>query len=618
MANNAKRIEVTLGLEAGTGMGTTTRFMKKDILHRQPLGLLLSLLLVSAFGLTTAQARERWSSARANAWGEKTGWLAGCNFLPSTAINQLEMFQAESFDLATIDRELGWAQSLGFNSMRVYLQDQLWTQDGPGFLKRLDQFLEVADRHGIGVVFVLFDSCWDPFPKLGPQRAPKPHLHNSGWVQSPGADVLRDPTKQPALKEYVLGVVGRFQSDRRVHAWDVWNEPDNVNRPAYVDQEPPNKADLVLPLLKQAFAWAREANPSQPLTSGVWIGTWPDPDKLSPTEQVQLSESDVISFHNYNDLASLKEAVTHLRRYDRPLLCTEYMSRGNNSFFDPNLGYLKSQGVSAYNWGLVSGKSQTIYPWDSWTRPYDAEPVLWFHDIFRRDGTPYRPAEAAYIRDITQSTFLFNGATFSGWRQPRGEWRAAGSVALAQSRPKAFEIGAGDGVMVNGVQGRTTDLMTEAEFGDVELHVEFCIPEKSNSGVYLQGRYEVQIYDSFGVEKDAYPGIECGGIYPEWINERNVGGHSPRVNASKPPGQWQSFDIVFRAPRFDSTGRKTANARLERVLHNGQLIHEGVEVPGPTRASHWSDEKPVGPILLQGDHGPVAYRNLRAKKIQLN
>jgi len=562
------------------------------------------------------QVSLRWPEEKAQVWRQKTGWLVGCDFLPSTAINQLEMFQAETFDLETIDRELGWAQSLGFNAARVYLHDRLWQQDAQGFLKRLDQFLGVADKHGVGVVFVLFDSCWDPFPKTGPQRAPKPHLHNSGWVQSPGADVLLDPSKQPQLEGYVTGVVGRFRDDPRVRAWDVWNEPDNMNRSSYSKREPVNKVDLVLPLLKKAFAWARQAKPSQPLTSGVWIGTWPDPAKLSPTEEVQLSQSDVISFHNYNHLASLKEAVENLSRYHRPLLCTEFMSRGNGSFFDPNLGYLKSRGVAAFNWGLVDGKSQTIYPWDSWTKSYDAEPALWFHDIFRRDGKPYRPEEVAYIRDVTQGEVLFNGADLTGWRQPRGDWQVVKAVALDVSKPEAFTITPGLGVMVNGTAGRTGNLMTEAEFGDVDLHVEFCIPKHSNSGIYLQGRYEIQVYDSFGVEKDAYPGIECGGIYQRWINEQGIDGHSPQVNASKPPGEWQTFDILFQAPRFDTAGKKIANAQMVRVLHNGQLIHQKTELKGPTRAAHYADEKPLGPILLQGDHGPVAYRNLRVKTLQ--
>ena len=366
-------------------------------------------------------ASQRWSEETARAWQQKTGWLVGCNFLPSTAINQLEMFQADTFDLQTIDRELGWAQSLGFNSVRVFLQNQLWDQDSQGFLGRLDDFLAVAAKHDIGVMWVLFDSCWDPYPKLGRQRAPRPRLHNSGWVQSPGAEALRDPAKQPALEAYVTGVVGRFRDDPRVQAWDVWNEPDNVNRPAYVEREPANKVDLVLPLLEKAFGWVRQARPSQPLTSGVWLGTWSDPANLSPTEQVQLSQSDVISFHNYNGLASLKEVVENLGRYHRPLLCTEYMSRGNGSFFEPNLGYLKFRGVAAYNWGLVDGKSQTIYPWDSWTKSYDAE-------------------------------VLFSGGDLAGWRQPRGDWTVAEGVALDAARPEAFAVASGLGVMVSGAK----------------------------------------------------------------------------------------------------------------------------------------------------------------------
>jgi hypothetical protein len=365
------------------------------------LGALVALSTLAGSASAPADS-TRWSVDQANAWQKKHGWLVGCNFLPSTAINQLEMWQADSFDLPAIDRELGWAESIGFNSMRVYLHHMLWEADAPGFLKRMDQFLEVANRHKIGVMFVLFDSCWDPFPQLGKQRAPKPHVHNSGWVQSPGARVLQDPSKHAALRDYAVGVVKRFRDDSRIHAWDVWNEPDNPNTSAYGKVELPNKAELVLPLLKQAFAWARESNPTQPLTSGVWIGTWPDPEKLTATERVQLENSDIISFHNYSTPDSLRQCVDHLRRYNRPLLCTEYMSRGNGSFFEPHLAYLKAQGVAAYNWGLVNGKSQTIYPWDSWTKTYTAEPELWFHDIFRTDGTPYRRAEVEYIRGLTR------------------------------------------------------------------------------------------------------------------------------------------------------------------------------------------------------------------------
>jgi hypothetical protein len=212
---------------------------------------------------------------------------------------------------------------------------------------------------------------------------------------------------------------------------------------------------------------------------------------------------------------------------------------------------------------------------------------------------------------------LFNGKDLTGWRKSTGDWMAAKAVSVDSASPEKFTLEPGQGVLVNGAGGRTVNLITEAEFGDVQAHVEFCIPKHSNSGVYLMGRYEIQVYDSFGVEKDQYPGIECGGIYPRWINEKNVDGHSPRLNASKPPGEWQTFDITFKAPRFDASGKKVANAKMVRVLHNGKLIHDNIELTGPTRASQWDDEKPAGPLLLQGDHGPVAYRNLRMTKIEL-
>jgi hypothetical protein len=351
--------------------------------------------------LSAAEVDGRWTEKQAADWGKKHGWLSGCNFGPSTAINQLEMFQADSFDAATMDRELGWAQSLGFNSVRVFLHHALWEQDSKGFLKRLDQFLKLADKHKIGVMFVLFDSCWDPYFQLGKQRAPKPHVHNSGWVQSPGADILKDAAKHDALKAYVVGVVGHFRKDKRIQVWDVWNEPDNKNDSAYGKLEPAHKVELMLPLLQKAFAWTREAKPTQPLTSGVWIGNWGDAAKFNATEKIQFDNSDVISFHCYGKLDELQKCVDNLRSHNRPILCTEYMARPNGSTFEPHLGYLKAAGVAAYNWGFVAGKTQTIYPWDSWKKTYTSEPPVWFHDIFRADGSAYIPKEVEYIRGVT-------------------------------------------------------------------------------------------------------------------------------------------------------------------------------------------------------------------------
>lgn len=346
-------------------------------------------------------ATKRWTPEQANDWYKNQPWPVGCNFIPSTAINELEMWQADTFDLPTIDKELGWAEGLGFNTVRVFLHNLLWKQDADGLLKRMDQFLDVADKHHIKVLFVLFDSCWDPYPKFGKQREPKQGLHNSGWVQAPGKEILEDRSQWGELESYVGGVVRHFKNDQRILGWDIFNEPDNTNNNSYGSQEPPNKVALSLELLKEDFNWCRYADPSQPLTTGVWKGTWGDPKKLSPMEREQLENSDVISFHNYAPLPVMREAIEHLRRYDRPLFCTEYMARPQGSTFATILPYLKEQKVAAYNWGFVSGKTNTIYPWDSWQHPYASEPAVWFHDIFRSDGSPYRPEETQKIKEIT-------------------------------------------------------------------------------------------------------------------------------------------------------------------------------------------------------------------------
>lgn len=349
----------------------------------------------------TAAGREIWTKEQAKEWYAKQGWLVGADFLPSTAINQLEMFQAESFDTATIDKELGWAQNIGMNTMRVYLHDLLYQQDSAGFIKRLDTFLNITKKHNIKPVLVLFDSCWDPFPKLGKQRDPKPGVHNSGWVQNPGFDALKDSTQYPRLERYVKGTVAAFANDDRVLMWDIWNEPDNTNNSSYGKVELPNKVDYVLPLMVKSFEWARSVNPSQPLSSGVWAGDWSSPEKLKPIEKAQIEQSDVITFHNYENAQEFEKRIKWLEPYGRPLICTEYMSRGNGSFFETSLPVAKKYNVGAINWGLVDGKSQTIYPWDSWKKTYTKEPDLWFHDIFRKDGTPYKQAEVDLIRKLT-------------------------------------------------------------------------------------------------------------------------------------------------------------------------------------------------------------------------
>ena len=363
------------------------------------------LLIASLLMLAAAPAPAgRWSEAKANEWYAKQPWLVGSNYIPATAINELEMWQAATFDPKTIDKELGWAASLGMTTMRVFLHDLLWQQDAAGYRERINRFLDIAARHRIKPLLVLFDSCWDPHPKLGPQRAPKPGVHNSGWLQSPGARALQDPNEYPRLEAYVTGVVKAFGKDPRVLGWDVWNEPDNTNTSSYAADEPKNKVDLVVALLPQVFAWVRAAGAEQPLTSGVWKGDWSSDDKLSPTERIQLEHSDVISFHNYDNGAEFEKRIVWLQRYRRPILCTEYMARGNGSTFEGSLPIAKKHKVAAINWGFVAGKTQTNLPWDSWQKPYvDREPSVWFHEIFRQDGTPYKQDEVNLIRSLTAS-----------------------------------------------------------------------------------------------------------------------------------------------------------------------------------------------------------------------
>jgi hypothetical protein len=360
-----------------------------------------ALIVCLSVGCAVAAAQEpgRWPAEKANAWYAQQPWLVGANYVPSDAINELEMFQDATWNPQLNDKELGMAQGIGMNTMRVFLQDQLWQQDPKGFTKRLDEFLTITSRHGIRPVLVLFDSCWDPYPKLGPQHPPIPGVHNSGWVQSPGQKELTDAAYEPKLEAYVKGVVGAFANDKRVLAWDIWNEPDNGT-----EQYPQtmNKTEIIDRLLPKAFAWARTQHPTQPLTSGVWTGDWSHPDRESATTKIQLAESDVISFHNYDWPEGFEARIKELQPYGRPIICTEYMARGAGSTFDNSLPIAKKYNVGAINWGLVAGKTQTYLPWDSWQKPYVLQqPTIWFHEVFRQDDTPYRQHEVDLIRQLT-------------------------------------------------------------------------------------------------------------------------------------------------------------------------------------------------------------------------
>jgi hypothetical protein len=361
----------------------------------------LPLLLAAGASLTrvprsSAEEATRWTPDRATRWYQSQGWLVGANYIPANAINQLEMFQPDTFDPARINTELGWARFYGLNSVRVFLHDQLWAADQRGFQSRLSQFVDIAARNRIKPLFVFFDSCWDPQPKLGRQHPPRPGVHNSGWVQSPGAERLGDPRYARVMHDYVTAVLTQFRTDDRVLGWDLWNEPDNPAR-QYRNTERSDKEQLVANLLPQVFRWARAVDPSQPLTSGVWHGDAGDPQGRNGISDIQLANSDVVTFHSYAEPQGFDNRISELTPLGRPIICTEWLARTKGSTVDGVLPVAKRRNVGAFNWGFVAGKTQTYFPWDSWDHPYTSVPKVWFHDLVRPDGRPFQETDMKTI-----------------------------------------------------------------------------------------------------------------------------------------------------------------------------------------------------------------------------
>ncbi len=350
----------------------------------------LRIIVAATFMLLSVQLSAQkktittvWTVQKANSWYAKHQWLVGSDFIPSTAINQLEMWQADTFDPKTIDTELGYAQGIGMNVMRVFLHHLAWQQDPEGFKKRMDQYLAISSKHGVQTMFVFFDDCWNKEPKTGKQPEPKPGIHNSGWMQDPGQPASANPENFTILEKYVKDVMTRFKNDKRILLWDLYNEPGNND-----------KGNKSLPLLKHVFEWAKTVNPSQPISAGVW--NW----SLETLNAYQVGHSDVVTYHDYTPEPDHLKTVQLLKMFGRPLICTEYMARPRNSLFSTVLPMLKKENVGAINWGFVSGKTNTIYAWDT-PMPDGSEPKLWFHDIFHTDGTPYKADETELIKSLT-------------------------------------------------------------------------------------------------------------------------------------------------------------------------------------------------------------------------
>ena len=322
-----------------------------------------------------------------NNWDQT--WHFGANFTPSTAINQLEMWQQDSFDVATIDRELGFAEKIGMNIMRVYLHDLLWEQDEEGFLGRLESYLALADAHHIATMFVFFDDCWRAEFQLGKQPEPTPFTHNPGWLQSPGNRAADDLSQRQRLERYVKGVLKHFAKDQRIALWDLYNEPGNGAAGDHVSKTGLRES-ASLPLLRDVFRWARDVGPTQPLTAAPWNFN----ASFDELNHFMFDHSDVVSFHAYSPPQTLHERINCIRQEakGRPIICSEYMARTMGSTFKDCLPILRDNGIGAINWGLVSGKTQTIFPW-KWNES-KGMPALPFHDVFNRDGTLLVPEEA--------------------------------------------------------------------------------------------------------------------------------------------------------------------------------------------------------------------------------
>ena len=344
----------------------------------------------------------KWTEKQSNTWYSQQPWLVGCNFLPSSAINQLEMFQEDSFDEKTIERELDWAKGLGFNSLRVYLHDLLWSEKEK-FKKTFEKFLNVCNEREIKPIVVLFDDCHRPYPKIGKQPIPVRGVHNSGWKQSPGMEIVNqvsedeiDPKELDRLKEFIQGILLDYSNDERILMWDIYNEPGQFGL-----------GDKSLSLLQLCWEWAHEIRPSQPLTSCL--------DGAIGDEILKLNgeNSDVITFHNY-EAEKLDPTIQRLKEFKRPIMCTEYMAREFGTTFEFSLPIFKKENIGCYNWGLVAGKSQTHFGWSTilelqkrkkngdFLNDQDEipEPEEWFHDIFRKDGSPYKESEINFIKQI--------------------------------------------------------------------------------------------------------------------------------------------------------------------------------------------------------------------------
>lgn len=328
----------------------------------------------------------RWSEEKANEWYASKLWPAGCNYIPSDAVNTIEMWHEDTYNPALIDKELTWAEDLGFNTVRVFLNLLVYEHDPEAMKARLDDFLSICEKHHLVTALCLFDDCFAAETTYGPQPENPEGQSNTNWAMSPTVSSRKDTLSlYPRMEKYEKDILSTFSQDERVLIWDLWNEPGNSGMKI-----------STLPLLKKTFQWAREVNPSQPITSGIWL---PVPD-LAPINSFLIENSDVISYHSYASYDDHSSFVNFLKMLNRPLFCTEYMARITSSYFSNILPLLKENKIAAFNWGFVQGKTNTIYPLIP--KAGSTEPTVWNQDFLYPDGSPFDPAEIETIKSLTK------------------------------------------------------------------------------------------------------------------------------------------------------------------------------------------------------------------------
>ncbi|MBN2295103.1 MAG: cellulase family glycosylhydrolase [Pirellulales bacterium] len=332
----------------------------------------------------------RWSVERAKRWYAEQAWPCGLNYIPANSISYTEMWMPYCFDADFIDTELALAEEIGFNCVRVVLPFVVWEHDPKAFKKRFNKFLEICDLRGIKVMPVLFDDCaFGNDQKLkNPWYGKQPEVlkgwYANGWTPSPGHDMVRDPKSWPRLERYVKDLISTYRNDKRVWVWDLYNEPTNGGL-----------GKVSLPLARKVFAWAREVNPSQPLTVAAW-------NRNQELNAMIFANSDIITFHNYSGPDRLAEHIRELKKQGRPIINTEWLNRIGGSVPKTCLPVFRRENVGCMHWGLVNGKTQTNLGW-GW-RPGRPDPPVWQHDLFHGDHKPYDPKEIELFRTVIRSS----------------------------------------------------------------------------------------------------------------------------------------------------------------------------------------------------------------------